>query len=201
MPLLVATGNPGKKREFQDLLAPLQASLCFPTELSLNIAVLEDGETYAENARKKALTYRQATGMLTLADDSGLEVDALDGAPGIRSARYAPGRDVDRVTALLAALNGVPSEKRSARFRCVVAIATTDGRIYSAEGVCEGQITCEPAGEAGFGYDPIFYLPAYEQTMAQISSTEKNRISHRARAIEAALPILRHLLSEQESEK
>lgn len=199
MRLLVATHNPGKKREFEALLAPismeLEAHLCFPSELGLEIEVPEDGTTYADNAHQKALAYTRASGLLTLADDSGLEVDALDGAPGIRSARYTPGHDADRVAALLAQLCELPSEQRTARFRCVIAISTPTWEFYTAEGVCEGLIAFEPAGEGGFGYDPIFYLPEYGCTMAQLPQMEKNRISHRARAVEAAVPILRRLVS------
>lgn len=195
MKLLVATQNPGKVREFRLLLAPLEATICFPSDLGLDIDVPEDGDTYTDNASQKALAYAQASGLLTLADDSGLEVDALDGAPGIHSARYAPGHDVDRVTALLARLKDVPPEQRAARFRCVVVIVSPDGETHSAEGVCEGRITSEPAGQGGFGYDPVFFLPEYDCTMAQISREEKNHISHRARAVEAALPGLRALLA------
>lgn len=195
MELLIATQNPGKVREFRLLLAPLKPDLCFPFELSLEIEVPEDGATYADNARQKALAYTRVSGLLTLADDSGLEVDALDGAPGIHSARYSPGHDADRVAALLAQLRDVPCEQRTARFRCVVVIATPNGKLYSTEGVCEGLIASEPRGQEGFGYDPIFYLPDYDCTMAQLQQAEKNRISHRARAIEAAMPILRRLLT------
>jgi XTP/dITP diphosphohydrolase len=194
MRLLVATQNPGKVREFQLLLKPVKTELCFPPELGLRIEVAEDGATYADNARQKALAYMHASGLPTLADDSGLEVDALEGAPGIHSARYTPGHDADRVTALLAALRGVPWEQRTARFRCVVVIATPTGELHSAEGVCEGMIAFEPAGQEGFGYDPVFYLPDHNCTMAQLPQAEKNRISHRARAVEAALPIFRRLL-------
>ena len=181
-------------REFRLLLAPLGAHLCFPSDLGLNIEVVEDGDTYVDNARRKVLAHVRASGLLTLADDSGLEVDALGGAPGIRSARYAPGRDIDRVTALLAQLCNVPWKQRTARFRCVVVIATPTGEFYSMEGVCEGQIAFEPTGQGGFGYDPVFYLPSHDCTMAQLAQKEKNRISHRARAIEAAIPTLHRLL-------
>jgi len=198
MKLLIATHNPGKAQEFQHLLAPLKIELCFPAELGLQLEVLEDGDTYFENARKKALAHARASGLLALADDSGLEVDELDGAPGIRSARYAPGEDADRTAALLTELRGAPWEQRTARFRCVVVIATPVAETYSAVGVCEGLIAFEPAGAGGFGYDPIFYLPEYERTMAQLSQTVKNRISHRARAIEAALPALHRLLSQEQ---
>jgi XTP/dITP diphosphohydrolase len=195
MKLLVATQNPGKVREFRLLLAPLEATICFPSDLGLSIDVPEDGDTYADNAGQKALAYAQASGLLTLADDSGLEVDALDGAPGIHSARYTLGHDADRVAALLAHLRDVPPDQRTARFRCVVVIAPPDGKTHNAEGVCEGRIASEPAGRGGFGYDPVFFLPDYNCTMAQLAQEEKNRISHRARAVEAALPKLRALLA------
>jgi len=194
MRLLVATHNAGKKREYRELLAALEAKVCFPDDLDLQVDVLEDGVTYAQNARKKAERYASASEMLTIADDSGLEVDALGGAPGIHSARYAAGSDADRVEALLHDLRGVPWEKRSARFRCVLVMVTRDHQVYEAEGVCEGTITLEPQGEGGFGYDPIFFLPEREATMAQLSRAEKNRISHRARAVQAALPVLKPLL-------
>jgi XTP/dITP diphosphohydrolase len=194
MKMLVATQNPGKVEEFRSLLAPLQAKICFPSELDLEIDVPEDGTTYTDNARQKALAYMSASGLLTLADDSGLEVDALGGKPGIRSARYALGHDVDRVVALLEQLRHVPWEQRTARFRCVVAIATPTGKIYEAEGICEGRIAFKPAGQGGFGYDPVFYLPGYDCTMAQLAPEEKNRVSHRARAVDAAVPMLRRLL-------
>lgn len=193
MELLIATHNPGKMREFRLLLAPLKAVLCFPFELGLQIKVPEDGTTYADNARQKALAYARTAQLLTLADDSGLEVDALNGAPGVHSARYVQGHDVDRVTALLARLRGVPMAQRTARFRCVIAVATPAEEMYYAEGMCEGLIALEPAGQGGFGYDPIFYLPGYNCTMAQLPEEEKNRISHRARAVQAAIPILRQL--------
>ncbi len=195
MRILIATLNPGKMREFKLLFAPLEERVCFPSELGLQVEVVEDGDTYADNARKKATAYVRASGMLTLADDSGLEVNALGGAPGVRSARYAPGHDADRVETLLAHLQDVAWEQRAARFRCVIVIATPTGEAYSVEGVCEGLIAFEPAGRGGFGYDPIFYLPNYNCTMAQLSQEEKNRISHRARAAQAAVPILDRLLS------
>ena len=194
MKLLIATQNPGKAREFRLLLASLEAYLCFPFELGLEVEVAEDGDTYNDNARLKALAYMRASGLLTLADDSGLEVDALGGAPGIRSARYALGHDADRVMALLTQLRDVPWEQRTARFRCVIVVVTPTRELYSAEGICEGQIAFEPAGQGGFGYDPIFYLPDRDCMMAQLPQEEKNRIGHRARAIEAAMPTLHRLL-------
>jgi XTP/dITP diphosphohydrolase len=197
MDLLIATQNPGKVREFRLLLAVLKTGLRFPVDLDLQVEVVEDGATYLDNATQKALAYVRASGLLTLADDSGLEVDALDGAPGIHSARYAPGHDADRVATLLAQLTDVPREHRTARFRCVVVVATPTGDLYSAEGVCDGLITRGPVGRGGFGYDPVFYLPEYGCTMAQLPEAEKNRISHRARAVEAAMPMLHRLLNQR----
>ncbi len=197
--LLIATNNPGKKREYQQLLAPLKLKLCTAQDLGLSITVREDGSTYAENARIKALRYLQASGLLTLADDSGLEVDALGGEPGLHSARYAgPGAsDADRYRLLLQKLDGVPWEQRTARFRCVLVLTVPGGETYSTEGTCEGIIALEPQGEYGFGYDPIFYLPQYEKTMAQLPLEVKNRISHRARAVQKMLPILARILAER----
>lgn len=192
--LLVATTNAGKMRELRTLLAPLDAELVFPPDLGLWLDVCEDGATYLENAKKKASAYAQASGLPALADDSGLEVDALDGAPGLHSARYAPGDDTDRVAALLAQLRGVAWQQRTARFRCVTVIQMPTGEQYTTEGVVEGLITYEPKGQNGFGYDPVFYLPEYACTVAGISEDLKNQISHRGRAIQAALPILRQVL-------
>jgi XTP/dITP diphosphohydrolase len=197
MGLLVATGNPGKKREFRQLLAPLNAPILYPDDVGIRLRVQEDGITYGENARKKAECYAAASGRLTLADDSGLEVDALGGAPGIHSARYVAGSDANRVATLLTELRGISWDNRTARFRCVVVIVVPDGDIFQAQGVCEGFIAFEPAGLGGFGYDPIFYLPEYARTMAQLSNEQKNRISHRARAVQAAFPTLKHLLETQ----
>lgn len=195
MRILVATHNPGKIREFRQLLAWLGDRVCFPSDLGLRLEVQEDGQSYADNARKKALAYMQAAGLPVLADDSGLEVDALGGAPGICSARYVSGGDADRIALLLSRMLNVPWEQRTARFRCVVVIATPGSEFYTVEGVCEGYIAWEPAGEGGFGYDPVFYLPEYGCTMAQLSPQEKNRISHRARAVQAATPVLERLLA------
>jgi XTP/dITP diphosphohydrolase len=180
-------------REFRELLAPLEVEVLFPPDVDLELNIKEKGDTYAANALLKARPHAQASGLLTLADDSGLEVDALEGAPGIRSARYTPGSDADRVQTLLAHLDDVPPGERTARFRCVVAIATPEEEVYTAEGVCEGVIGSTPAGEGGFGYDPIFYLPTYGLTMAQLPPEVKNQISHRARAVHGALPILERL--------
>jgi XTP/dITP diphosphohydrolase len=194
--LLIVTDNPGKMREYRALLADLPAQLRFPADLGRRIKVEEVGATYAENAALKARAGVEASGLLSLADDSGLEVDALGGEPGIRSARYIPGSDADRIAALLARMDSVPWEQRTARFRCCIAIMTPEGAMYTAEGTCEGVIACVPMGTGGFGYDPVFYIPEFSCTMAQLSPEVKNRISHRARAVEAARPILWRLLLE-----
>ncbi len=202
MELFVATRNAGKIREYRALLASLPARPLFPPDLGLQVEVAEDGASYAENARIKALAYAQAlrergVQAVVLADDSGLEVDALDGAPGIRSARYTFGTDAERFATLLKHLDGVPWEQRTARFRCVLAIVTPEGEFHTTEGVCEGVIATAPAGEGGFGYDPVFYLPEMGCTMAELSAEMKNRISHRARAVQAALPLLRRWVQER----
>lgn len=197
--LLVASNNPGKLKEYADLLDRLPVTLTSPVQEGLSLAVDESGATFAENAILKARAYAEASGLLTLADDSGLEVDALDGAPGVRSARYAGegASDEDRYRLLLRNLAGVPQGKRTARFRCVVAVATPQGKVHTAEGRCEGIIGFEPRGTHGFGYDPVFYLPDRGQTMAELPPTVKNRISHRGRAVQAALPVLRWLLTKE----
>jgi XTP/dITP diphosphohydrolase len=192
---LIATHNSGKLREYAALLAGLPLTLVTPKDLGLDLAVAETGDTYLENARLKASAYADASGLLTLADDSGLEVDGLDGAPGVRSARYALGSDGDRVTALLRALSAadIPPEDRDARFRCVIVLASPDGQSWSAEGECAGRIIDTARGRGGFGYDPIFFIPSLGQTMAELSPDEKNIISHRARATQAIRPVLAKL--------
>lgn len=202
--LLVATNNPGKVQEYEELLAGLslpreiETEITFPGQEGLALEVDETGETFEENARLKALAFARASGLLTLADDSGLEVDALGGKPGVRSARYGGSHadDIDRYRKLLGALSEVPAGRRSARFRCVVALALPNGTVYTADGVCEGEIGFAPRGEHGFGYDPVFVVAGYGgRTMAELTPEVKNRISHRARAVTAALPVLVRLLS------
>ena len=195
--LLIATRNPGKAREYRQILSRLPLEVAYLDEEGITLEVEESGATFAENARHKALTYAQISGMWTWADDSGLEVGALGGGPGVFSARYAgPGAtDADRRRKLLNALAGVPWKQRSARFHCVVAIAIPGGEVRTAEGTCEGVIAFGPAGDNGFGYDPVFYLPELAATMAQIASEEKNRISHRGRAAQAAAGVLAEMLA------
>jgi XTP/dITP diphosphohydrolase len=186
--LLVATNNPGKVREYEELLAGLPLELTFPVQEGIVLEVEESGATFEENARLKALAYAHASGLPTLADDSGLEVDALSGAPGVRSARYAgpSAGDADRYQKLLDALANVPEGRRTARFRCVVALAWPDGTVRTGEGRCEGQIGWAPRGVHGFGYDPVFIVDGFDgQTMAELAPEVKNRVSHRARAVQA----------------
>jgi XTP/dITP diphosphohydrolase len=193
--LLLASGNPGKIRELRALLQHLPLTLVDINQLgwSLPIEELEDG--YAPNARTKALTYAQNSGIWTLADDSGLEVDALGGAPGPRSARMAgPGRsDADRRKLLLELLQMHPRPWR-ARFCCTIALASPMGDVELEVGTCEGEIIPEERGSHGFGYDPIFQLMGGEKTMAELTTEEKNHVSHRARAVKAILPALRRKL-------
>ena len=187
--LLIATGNPGKLREFRELFdahVDSEWTLVAPAEVGLkDFTVVEDGETYAENAGRKARSYANACGLPALADDSGLEVDALDGAPGLYSARYAgeAADDAANRAKLLGALANIPTERRAARFRCVIALAfpyTTNVRL--GEGVVEGSIGMDERGDLGFGYDPVFALPDGRR-MAELDLSEKNRISHRALAL------------------
>lgn len=190
--VVLATRNPGKVRELSALLADLplevKSLLDFPDMPSL----VEEGATYAENAIAKALTVSRATGQEALADDSGIEIDALDGAPGVHSSRWLgeDASDADRNAAVLERLRGVSPEARTARFRAVVAIAQPDGTVRTFEGVVEGRIAERPAGREGFGYDPIFLVQGEGRTMAELDSQIKNRISHRARAVRAARNVL-----------
>ena len=198
--LLLASSNLGKLREIQALLDDLDVILQTPEQLDLTIDVDEDGVTYAENAALKASAFAQASGLLTLADDSGLEVDVLGGLPGIHSARFSQlphATDADRRNYLLDRLRGYP-RPWSAQFHCTVALTTPGGDIYFANGECHGEIIPEERGQGGFGYDPIFLLSDLGRTMAELDMEEKNRLSHRARAVKASLPILTKLIRECE---
>lgn len=198
MKLVLATRNNSKVREISEMLEA-KTELQFLSLHSYPDApvVVEDGTTYEENAIKKASTLAKYTGHLTIADDSGLEVDALDGAPGVHSARYSGenASDQDRITKLLDAIQGVPDDQRSGRFICVVAIADPLSQPEVVRGVCEGRISHTSRGEAGFGYDPVFVPAGYDKTFAELGDEIKNRISHRARALDKA----RKLLSERNS--
>jgi XTP/dITP diphosphohydrolase len=194
--LLLATNNPGKIVEIKTLLGGLGIELLTPADLGLRLEVEEDGETYAENASKKAAAFARLSGLVSLGDDSGLEVDALDGSPGLHSHRFAPqpgATDADRRKYLLARLAGRP-RPWTARFRATVAVALPSGEVRLASGDCAGQIIPVERGENGFGYDPIFLIPELGRTMAELVMQEKNRLSHRARAVQNAIPILQAVL-------
>jgi XTP/dITP diphosphohydrolase len=201
MQILVATHNQGKLREYAELLADLSIEWVSLSDVGITAEVEETGETFEANALLKAIAYAGQSGLLTLADDSGLVVDALDGAPGVKSARYAgPGAsDEDRYRLLLSNLEDIPDADRKARFVCVIAISTPQGEVLTAEGIREGHITREPHGEHGFGYDPVFWVPGYQATMAELQPEDKNRLSHRALAVKAIKPKLETLLKRQSS--
>jgi XTP/dITP diphosphohydrolase len=193
--LVFATRNRGKVVELRALLADLGIDVLSLDDLTVPVPdVVEDGDTFAANAAKKALAVSRATGLPALADDSGLEVDALGGAPGVRSARYAGegAGDAANNARLLDALAGVPPERRTARFRSCLALADTAGslgeRVLTAEGACEGRILDRPRGTGGFGYDPLFYVPELDATFAELGVGTKNDHSHRARAMQTMRP-------------
>jgi XTP/dITP diphosphohydrolase len=188
--VVLATHNAGKRREWVALLEGLPLEILLPEEVGVELPVDETGATYEENALLKARALMAASGLPALADDSGLEVDALEGAPGLHSARFRPGSDEVRYEALLRAMAGVADQDRSARFRCIAALLLPDGRSFTTEGVCDGVIAREASGEAGFGYDPVFYIPNLGQTMAELPEGIKNQISHRARAAQRMRPVL-----------
>jgi XTP/dITP diphosphohydrolase len=191
--LLLATNNKGKAREYQALLAGIPYEIVTLSECGIITEVDETGQTFEENAALKATTFAKESGLLTLADDSGLEVDALGGEPGVRSHRYAGenASEADRNNVLLDNLQGVPETKRTARFRCVIAIAKPDGKVKLFSGECRGLITTAPRGNHGHGYDPVFYIPELGKTMAELTLEEKNRVSHRSRAAEKAKKALK----------
>jgi XTP/dITP diphosphohydrolase len=220
-PLLIATNNKGKIQELHELLDDLSIALVTPIQINLDLDVIEDGQTYAENASKKAIAFAQASGFISLADDSGLEVDALNGAPGLYSARYGSTNgeklsDGERRAFLIRNLQGKP-RPWTARFHATIAIAipeslwsqaasrlelqedtltsTRTSALQMFEGWCEGEIIPEERGTGGFGYDPIFLLPELGKTMAELSMDEKNRLSHRARAVMKAKSTLEKLSS------
>ncbi len=192
MRLLLATNNKGKLAEMLSLLEDLDLDIVTPESSGVDLNVTEDGSTYEENASLKAVGFAQKSGLVTLADDLGLEVDALGGSPGIRSARFSPlpkATDADRRAYLLGLLNSYP-RPWTAHFHCTVAIAIPGGDIFYAQGDCPGEIIPIERGTNGFGYDPIFLLPEIGLTMAELRMEDKNHLSHRARAIRAAIPIL-----------
>jgi XTP/dITP diphosphohydrolase len=196
--LVMATRNPGKVRELKALLRGLGFKLKSLADFPDLPEVPEAGESFAANAAAKAREVAKLTGLPALADDSGLEVEALGGRPGVFSARYAgnltaprPPGDQDNWGKLLAEMAGVPREERQARFVCEIALALPDGRLFRARGECAGYIAQEPKGEQGFGYDPVFWVPEYGRTMAELAPRVKNRISHRGRALRELRELLR----------
>jgi len=202
----MASRNAGKLRELAALLADSRVKLLSLADFPLLPEIPEEGATFVENAAAKALAVARLTGHPALADDSGLMVDALGGAPGVFSARYAqdrtaprPPADADNWGKLLDELKDVPWEARGARFVCELALATPDGRLLRARGECAGVIAFAPQGDTGFGYDPVFWVPEYGATMAQLGPEIKNKISHRAKALAAFQKLLRSWLEEQET--
>lgn len=195
MTIVLATRNDGKIAEMRELLADSGWTVRSCRDFPGCPLVEETGSTFAENAILKARAVAQFIGHLALADDSGLEVDALDGAPGIHSARFtgADATNESNNAALLERLAGVSDAERTARFRCVIAVVAPDGRVWTVEGVCEGRIGTVPRGTAGFGYDPLFIPAGHEQTFAELDRETKNRISHRGQAIRAVSMLLRSL--------
>jgi len=197
MKLVLATNNRNKIREIKDKFSDIRGLTLIPLSNIPNPPeIIEDGATFHENAAKKALGIARFTGLASMADDSGLVVDALDGRPGILSARYgkADATDKDRNLMLLEELQGIRPDKRSARFVCVIAFAFPDGKCFFSAGRCDGMIADSMRGKHGFGYDPIFYLPEIGKTMAELTLEEKNKISHRARALGAARELLLSLI-------
>ncbi len=197
--LVIASRNPGKAREFRRLLADVPFDVVSAAEAGVDVDVEETGATFEANARLKAEAYGRACGELTLADDSGIEVDALGGEPGARSARYAREGQTDQEGRdhLLAAVRDVPGWERGARYRVVLAVTgpQTGGEVHFFEGVCEGSLAHEPIGEGGFGYDPIFWLPGERRTMAELTPAEKDAVSHRGMAARKAAAFLEKLVS------
>jgi len=194
--LVLATGNENKVREIGHILSSLPVTLVSLADFPDIPEIVEDGATFLENARKKAMTVHERTGLMSLADDSGLEVEALSGRPGILSRRFAgPDATYADNNALLAKyMKDMPHDARKARFVCVAALVSAGGECRFTEGDLAGYITSEPAGEGGFGYDPLFYLPEYGKTVAQLDTELKNRISHRGKAMSAMRQVLESIL-------
>lgn len=191
--VIIASGNKGKLKEFRELMAELPVEVRSLADYPEIGDIEENGTTFAENAYIKAKAVHDATGCLCIADDSGLEVDALDGAPGIYSARYAGAEKDDAANnaKLLAALENVPEDKRGAQFHCAIVAIAADGRRFDAEGIVRGQILRAPRGENGFGYDPLFYIPEFARTTAELTMDEKNAISHRGKAVRKIVEVLK----------
>ena len=199
MQLLVATGNRHKLKEIAAILGELDLDIRSSADVPGLKAINEDGATLQDNAVKKAVETAKAGKMLTLADDTGLEVDVLNGEPGVKSARFAgeEATDYENIKKLMTQLHGVPMEKRTARFRCVIAIADQTGLVDTVEGICNGTILAEERGGGGFGYDSLFIADGQVKTFAEISPDVKNRISHRAKALQKAWAVLSRYLREK----
>lgn len=198
--ILVATTNPGKIAEIKSMLDDNIEWVCLSDFPKIS-EIKEDGKTFAENARKKAVGYTNATGLWTLADDSGLVIDALGGEPGVKSARFSGAKDKNRtlldhknMAKVLKLMQGVHEEKRTARFICCLCLASPDSVLIKTQGILEGLITEREIGENGFGYDPIFFVPHLNKTVGQLTAEEKNAISHRGNAIRKLKPLLEQLL-------
>ncbi|MGB9792224.1 MAG: XTP/dITP diphosphatase [Thermacetogeniaceae bacterium] len=201
--IVIASRNQGKIAEFKELLKDLPVEILTLNDFPSIPEIQETGSSFRENALLKARAVTAYTGLIALADDSGLEVDCLGGAPGVYSSRYAGPEQDDAANnrKLLAALEGVPLYQRTGRFRCVIAITTPEGGEYLSEGVCEGLIALEPRGDGGFGYDPLFIVPALGKTFAELGPEVKNRISHRAQAMRNARELLRRILGRTEGKR
>jgi len=195
--LLLATGNRHKLNELKSLFQDISYELISPSEIGIHIRADESGSSFHDNARLKAIAFASSSHILSLSDDSGLEVDALDGKPGVFSARYAGvgANDTQRIDFLLSNLRNIPETKRQATFRCVIAIASPEGIVKLFSGECAGMIKFEPIGDGGFGYDPIFYLPQIGKTMAELTQQEKSSISHRGLAAAKARKYLLNLVN------
>ena len=196
--IIFATGNAGKLKEIREILKDLNREIVTMREAGFEGEIEENGTTFRENAEIKAKAVWEKTGGIVLADDSGLVIDYLNGEPGVYSARYLGDTPYEvKNRTLIGRLDGVPDEKRTARFVCVIAVVLPDGTLKETRAAMEGRIAYEPAGEGGFGYDPILYLPEYGKTSAEISMEEKNKISHRGKALEAAKEFLRERYGEK----
>ena len=196
--LLIATNNAHKLIEYQEIFADLPLTITSLANEGITLDPEETGVTFVENAILKARAFASASGLPTLADDSGLEIDALNGEPGVYSARYgntAKDDHVARYQIVLNKLRDLPWLERTARFKCVIAVATPTDIIGTVEGTVEGIINYEPLGENGFGYDPVFFVPEFDETMAQMSAVKKHGISHRGRAARAAIPLIEQVLA------
>ncbi len=192
--ILLATTNTQKLEEYRAIFSDVPFALLSLRDVQLDMDVEETGITFAENAQLKALAYAKASGMLSLADDSGLEIDALGGAPGVYSARFAGINTsyAERFRVILSQLDGLAMKQRTARFRCAITMAEPSGYCRTVEGTLEGQIAEAPRGHNGFGYDPIFFVPELGKTTAELTSEQKNRISHRGRAAQLAALLLKN---------